>query len=123
MINCLRNWFKGAESTQEPTCFSDHGINSNLYSKNAIKVIEDLNSAGFKAYLVGGAVRDALVGLSPKDFDVATDAHPEQVKKIFRNSILIGRRFKLVHVRFGREIIEVATFRSGEKTNKFARDK
>src|SRR4029078_902300 len=65
-----------------------------------------------EAYLVGGAVRDVLVGLTPKDFDVATDATPEQVKALFRNCRLIGRRFRLAHVVFGREIIEVATFRA-----------
>jgi len=70
-----------------------------------------LENAGFKAYLVGGCIRDLLLGIQPKDFDIATDAHPEQVHKLFSNSRLIGRRFKLVHVLFGREIIEVATFR------------
>ena len=69
MIKCLRTWFKSKDNTPEPKRFSDHAINPGLYSKNAIKVIEDLNNAGFKAYLVGGAVRDALVGISPKDLD------------------------------------------------------
>ena len=72
-----------------------------------------LKAAGFEAHLVGGGVRDLLLGREPKDFDIATDAHPEEVNELFRNSRLIGRRFKLVHVRFGREIIEVATFRCG----------
>ena len=71
-----------------------------------------LKEGGFQAHLVGGGVRDLLLGREPKDFDVATDAHPEEVHKLFRNSRLIGRRFRLVHVRFGREIIEVATFRA-----------
>ncbi|VAW92776.1 Poly(A) polymerase [hydrothermal vent metagenome] len=71
-----------------------------------------LKNAGFSAFLVGGAVRDLLLGLRPKDFDVATDAHPEQVNELFRNCRLIGRRFRLAHVHFGREIIEVATFRA-----------
>ena len=71
-----------------------------------------LRDAGFQAYLVGGAVRDLLVGGHPKDFDVATDATPEQVRQQFRNCRLIGRRFRLAHVVFGREIIEVATFRA-----------
>jgi len=71
-----------------------------------------LKNAGFSAYLVGGAVRDLLLGLKPKDFDVATDAHPDEVNKLFRNCRLIGRRFRLAHVHFGREIIEVATFRT-----------
>ncbi len=70
-----------------------------------------LKAAGYQAFLVGGGVRDLLLGREPKDFDVATDAHPEEVNELFGNSRLIGRRFKLVHVRFGREIIEVATFR------------
>ncbi len=81
-------------------------------SKNAVNVLNKLNKAGYDAYLVGGCVRDLLLGYEPKDFDVATDASPEQVKKVFRNCRLIGRRFRLAHVFFGREIIEVATFRS-----------
>ncbi|CAL7962520.1 poly(A) polymerase I [Gammaproteobacteria bacterium] len=72
-----------------------------------------LKDAGFEAYLVGGGVRDLLLGLHPKDFDIVTDAQPEEVRKLFRSCILIGRRFRLAHVRFGREIIEVATFRAG----------
>lgn len=71
-----------------------------------------LKDAGFQAYLVGGGVRDLLLGREPKDFDVVTDAHPEQVRKLFRNCRLIGRRFRLAHVRYGREVIEVATFRA-----------
>ncbi len=74
-----------------------------------------LKKSGYEAYLVGGCVRDLLLGLEPKDFDVATNASPEQVRKAFRNCRLIGRRFRLAHVHFGREIIEVATFRSSEK--------
>jgi poly(A) polymerase len=77
-------------------------------------VLYRLKSAGFAAHLVGGGVRDLLLGREPKDFDVATDASPEQVKEIFRNCRLIGRRFRLAHVHFGREIIEVATFRAGQ---------
>ena len=73
-----------------------------------------LHNAGYEAYLVGGAVRDLLLGHRPKDFDIATDAKPEEVKHLFRNCRLIGRRFRLAHVFFGREIIEVATFRGGE---------
>ncbi len=71
-----------------------------------------LKNAGYQSYLVGGGVRDLLLGREPKDFDVATDATPEQVKEVFRNCRLIGRRFRLAHVHFGRDIIEVATFRS-----------
>jgi len=77
-----------------------------------LKVLYRLRQAGFQAHLVGGGVRDLLLGREPKDFDVATDAHPEQVRSIFRNCRLIGRRFRLAHVHFGPEIIEVATFRS-----------
>ena len=71
-----------------------------------------MHKSGFQAFLVGGGVRDLLLGREPKDFDVVTDAEPEEVKRVFRNSRLIGRRFRLAHVRFGPEIIEVATFRS-----------
>ena len=71
-----------------------------------------LKKAGYHSYLVGGGVRDLLLGLHPKDFDIATDATPEEVQKLFRNCRLIGRRFRLAHVHFGREIIEVATFRA-----------
>ena len=81
-------------------------------SVNALKVVKRLTSEGFEAYLVGGCVRDLMLGKSPKDYDVATNAHPEEVKDLFRNSRLIGRRFKIVHVRYGREIIEVTTFRA-----------
>ncbi len=77
-----------------------------------MKVLYGLRKAGYQAYLVGGGVRDLLLGREPKDFDVATDAHPEEIKQVFRSCRLIGRRFRLAHVRFGREIIEVATFRS-----------
>lgn len=81
-------------------------------SENALKVLNRLNNAGFQAYLVGGSVRDLLLGREPKDFDVATNARPEQVRELFRNSRLIGRRFRLAHVRYGNEIIEVSTFRA-----------
>ncbi|WP_277052927.1 polynucleotide adenylyltransferase PcnB [Zestomonas thermotolerans] len=81
-------------------------------SRHAVSVVERLQQAGYQAYLVGGCVRDLLLDLEPKDFDVATNATPEQVRAEFRNARVIGRRFKLVHVHFGREIIEVATFRA-----------
>jgi len=89
-----------------------HTISRKDISPNALRVLYRLRDAGFGAYLVGGAVRDLLVGGNPKDFDVATDATPEEVKALFRNCRLIGRRFRLAHVVFGREIIEVATFRA-----------
>ena len=89
-----------------------HTISRKDISPNALRVLYRLRDGGFTGYLVGGAVRDLLVGGSPKDFDVATDATPEQVKALFRNCRLIGRRFRLAHVVYGREIIEVATFRA-----------
>ncbi|WP_072754974.1 polynucleotide adenylyltransferase PcnB [Thermomonas hydrothermalis] len=89
-----------------------HGVSRKQMSPNALRVLYRLREAGYGAYLVGGAVRDLLLGGQPKDFDVATDATPEQIKALFRNCRLIGRRFRLAHVIFGREIIEVATFRA-----------
>lgn len=90
----------------------EHSISRSNISESALKVLYRLNKAGYQALLVGGGVRDTLLGLNPKDFDVATNATPEQVNALFRNSRLIGRRFKLVHVVYGREVIEVATFRA-----------
>lgn len=89
-----------------------HNISRKHISANALRVLYRLREAGFQAHMVGGAVRDLLIGVIPKDFDVATDATPEEVKALFRNCRLIGRRFRLAHVLFGREIIEVATFRA-----------
>jgi poly(A) polymerase len=91
---------------------SQHGIDRTRVSRSAIRTCETLQAAGHRAYLVGGAVRDLLLGIVPKDFDVATDATPEQVKSHFRRAIIIGRRFRLVHVMFGAETIEVSTFRA-----------
>ena len=91
----------------------DHCISRKQISKNALTVIYELRRAGYEAYLVGGGVRDLLLGLAPKDFDVATNATPEQVHQQFKRARIVGRRFKIVHVRFGREIIEVTTFRAG----------
>lgn len=88
-----------------------HGINKRLISPNALKVINRLQDNGYSAFIVGGGIRDILLDTNPKDFDVATDATPEQVKRLFSNAMIIGRRFRIVHVRFGREIIEVTTFR------------
>jgi len=86
-----------------------------LLDKDALKVVKAIHKAGFEVYLVGGCVRDLLLGLEPKDFDIATNAKPEQVHKLFKRSRLIGRRFRLVHVMFSaRKFIEVATFRSGQ---------
>jgi poly(A) polymerase len=93
-----------------------HGIDPKLLDDNAVRVVRTLQEGGFEAYIVGGAVRDLLVGLKPKDFDVATNATPEQVKSLFRRAFIIGRRFRLVHVIYGRgrehEVIEVSTFRA-----------
>ena len=95
---------------------SVHGIDPKLVDERAITVVRTLHQAGYEAYVVGGAVRDLLVGLRPKDFDVATNATPEQVKALFRRAFIIGRRFRIVHVVFGRgrehEVIEVSTFRA-----------
>ena len=99
---------------------AEHGIDPGLVDERARKVVGTLVDAGYEAYIVGGAVRDLLVGLRPKDFDVATNATPEQVKGLFRRAFIIGRRFRIVHVVFGRgrqdrglsEVIEVSTFRA-----------
>src|SRR5574343_2099132 len=95
---------------------SEHGIDPDLVDDRARRVVETLQQAGYEAYIVGGAVRDLLVGRRPKDFDVATDATPEQVKALFRRAFIIGRRFRIVHVVHGRgrehEVIEVSTFRA-----------
>jgi poly(A) polymerase len=95
---------------------SEHRIDASLLDANAVRVVKTLKDAGHETYIVGGAVRDLLVGMRPKDFDVATDATPEQVKALFRRAFIIGRRFRLVHVVFGRgrehETIEVSTFRA-----------
>ncbi len=94
-----------------------HTISRKNISRNALKVLYKLNDAGYAAYLVGGGVRDLLLGRRPKDFDIATDATPEQIRRLFRNSRLIGRRFRLAHIFFGRDIIEVATFRGPNVEN------
>ena len=90
----------------------EHGIDPEKIDGDAVHIIEKLTDAGFESFLVGGAVRDLLLGKIPKDFDVATEASPRQVHKIFRNSRIIGKRFKLVHIVFNEKIIEVSTFRS-----------
>jgi poly(A) polymerase len=91
---------------------ADHSISRRQIDESSLKVLYRLHRHGYKAYLVGGSVRDLLLGRTPKDFDVGTDATPQQVKKLFRNCFLVGRRFRLAHIRFGRDtVIEVATFR------------
>ena len=95
---------------------AEHGIDPTLVDERAERVVRTLQEAGHQAFIVGGAVRDLLVGRRPKDFDVATDATPEQVKALFRRAFIIGRRFRIVHVVYGRgrehEVIEVSTFRA-----------
>ncbi|MGR8947563.1 MAG: polynucleotide adenylyltransferase PcnB [Gammaproteobacteria bacterium] len=118
----LLNFSKKASSSKAPSSAErlkakiysrdQHNLSRKNIAESALKVLYRLHKAGFEAYLVGGAVRDLLLGFAPKDFDVATNARPEEICELFRNSRMIGRRFKLVHVRFGREIIEVATFRA-----------
>lgn len=104
-----------------------HPISRKQIPEHALKVLYRLHNSGYDAYLVGGCVRDMLLGIEPKDFDVATNASPEQVRGLFRNCRLVGRRFRLAHVVFGREVIEVATFRGhheasdDEKTDKVSR--
>src|SRR5690606_18623894 len=91
---------------------AEHPISRANISSNALKVLYRLKNAGYSAFVVGGGVRDLLLGRHPKDFDVVTDALPEDVDRLFRNCRLIGRRFRLAHVRFGRDVVEVATFRA-----------
>lgn len=95
-----------------------HNVSNKYISRGSMSVITKLQENGYEAYLVGGGVRDLLLGGKPKDFDVATNATPEQVKTLFRNAHIIGKRFRIVHVRFGREIVEVTTFRAGHETAK-----
>ncbi|PCK29846.1 poly(A) polymerase [Pseudoalteromonas piscicida] len=96
---------------------SEHGISRKQFSPNAIKVLYRLKDGGYDAYLVGGCIRDIMLGIEPKDFDVVTNATPEQIKKLFRNCRLIGRRFRLAHIVFGREVIEVATMRGHHQSD------
>jgi len=100
-----------------------HCISRKNISLNALKVLYKLDSEGFQAFLVGGSVRDLLLGNRPKDFDIATNATPEQLRELFRNARIIGRRFKIVHIRYGREIIEVTTFRAPHKPSEISEDK
>lgn len=104
----------GTKKPQAPQIIprAAHNVSRDEFSKSALKVLYRLHKAGYQAFLVGGCVRDAMLVLHPKDFDVATNATPEEVRALFGNCRLIGRRFRLAHIRFGREIIEVATFRA-----------
>ncbi|HES77148.1 MAG TPA: polynucleotide adenylyltransferase PcnB [bacterium] len=110
-------WVPPADYVPSPFAIprDQHSVSRKHISKNALSVLYRLHESGFRALLVGGGVRDVLLGRAPKDFDIATDATPEQVRRLFRNCRLIGRRFRLAHVLFGRDVVEVATFRaSGE---------
>lgn len=97
---------------------AEHTISRSAINRNALKVLYRLHEAGFKAYLVGGCVRDLLLGQTPKDFDIATNALPEEIRRLFRNCRLIGKRFRLAHILFGHDIIEVATFRTSHENAK-----
>lgn len=117
MLKKLMSFMPGRGKKTAPTYTREviprdqHTVSRSIISEPAKKVLNRLNNAGFEAYLVGGGVRDILIGERPKDFDIATNATPEEVHDLFRNSRLIGRRFRIVHVLFGREVIEVTTFR------------
>ena len=112
----LKSFFKKFKKSKKSNFEIDFKkIDISLISVHAIKTIQVLEENGFEAYLVGGAVRDLLFGIKPKDFDVVTNATPDQIHNLFRRSRMIGRRFKLVHVIYGREIIEVSTYRSQQK--------
>lgn len=115
MIRSLlrRVFSRGASKKPKVIPFAAHGISRESISSCARRVVDALQSNGYKAYVVGGAVRDLMLGKRPNDFDVATDAHPEQVRSVFRRSRIIGRRFRLVHCMCGSETVEVATFRRG----------
>jgi len=110
---------KAGRNTSEPEVMGpkDHGIDPKLLSSNAVRVTSTLQEAGFQAFVVGGAVRDLLLGVKPKDFDIATNATPEQVKRLFRRAFIIGKRFQIVHVMFGQDLLEVTTFRGTAMDN------
>jgi poly(A) polymerase len=112
----IKSFFKKFKKSKKSNFEIDFKkIDISLISVHAIKTIQVLEENGFEAYLVGGAVRDLLFGIKPKDFDVVTNATPDQIHHLFKRSRLIGRRFKLVHVIYGREVIEVSTYRSQQK--------
>jgi len=121
MLKRILNLFKSDDDSGVQIIPRDqHSISRKRISQSALRVIKQLNEAGYEAYLVGGGVRDLLLGNTPKDFDVATNATPEQVKQQFRGSRIVGRRFQIVHVRMGREMIEVTTFRGHHDESKNA---
>ena len=124
----MTDWFKKGSPknrrTFEPRVIprDQHPISRKQVSRAALDVLYGLHKAGFEAYLVGGCLRDILCGREPKDFDVSTNATPEQVNRLFKRSRIIGRRFQIVHVRFGREVIEVSTFRAMNREDNPDRD-
>ncbi len=107
-----KNGADGLDAVAQVYSKEENKIDQSLVDRNAVSVVKRLNGAGYESYIVGGAVRDLILGRIPKDFDVATAASPRQVHKLFYNSRIIGRRFRIVHITFGDEIIEVSTFRS-----------
>lgn len=123
MLKWLSNVRKKSELSPQIISEDQHHITNKHISNGALKVIRTLNDHNYEAYLVGGGVRDLLLGEHPKDFDIATNATPEQVKQLFRSARIIGRRFRIVHVRFGREILEVTTFRGTHNAKVQARGK
>ncbi len=110
----IRRVFGLPTEAEERVPRARHGLSREALSPAAAKVCAVLREAGFAGYIVGGAVRDLLLGITPKDFDIATDARPEQVKPLFRRALVIGRRFRLVHVMLGPETVEVSTFRAAD---------
>src|SRR5438046_1403749 len=110
----IRRVFGLADEQMERVARGEHGLAREALSPAAAKVCTVLREAGLQAYVVGGAVRDLLLGIVPQDFDIATDARPEQVKPLFRRALIIGRRFRLVHVMMGAEAVEVSTFRAAD---------
>ncbi|WP_037337097.1 polynucleotide adenylyltransferase PcnB [Saccharospirillum impatiens] len=119
VVDWIKRWLPQKSNSIELSTIprDEHRVSRKDINHTALKVLYRLQNAGYEGYLVGGCVRDLQLGLKPKDFDVATDATPEQVRKLFSNSRLIGRRFRIVHVTFGREIIEVTTFRGRTDDN------
>lgn len=115
MLVRYKNGKDGLDAVARVYSRAENNIDSTLVDRNAITVIRRLTDAGYESYLVGGAVRDMLLGRLPKDFDIATAASPRQVHKLFYNSRIIGRRFRIVHITFGKQIIEVSTFRSNKE--------
>ncbi|WP_369974261.1 polynucleotide adenylyltransferase PcnB [Microbulbifer sp. A4B17] len=111
LISSIKRWRKPASKGPRVIARNDHNISRREISRAALTVMKRLQDAGYQAYIVGGGVRDLMLGGHPKDFDVATDATPEQAKVLFRGARIVGRRFRILHARIGREVIEVTTFR------------